>query len=240
MRLYYSILILITSLLTTHFAQAAVLNFGITDSLPYSSVDGSGIADRIIKEALRREGIDAKFTIMPSERSLTNANEGIIDGEYIRIEGLQNTYTNLIMVPESVCNYDFTAFSRDPGIKINGWKSLAPYNVAFITGWKILEKNVEFSKSLTKVKNAQILFDLLANDRVDIVLIEKEQGELLIKQQRLQNMHALQPPLATRKMYLYLNKKHSALAPGIAQQLLKMKRDGSIARITAEVLGKAR
>lgn len=219
----------------TGTSYAAVLRLGVTDSPPFSTPDGSGLADRIVKEALKREGIEVKTVILPSERSLINANEGVVDGDYIRIEGIQNTYKNLIMVPESVCDYEFTAFTKKPGVKLTSWADLSRYHVAFITGWKLFENNVNSAKSLTKVKNADALFELLANDRADIVLIERKQGEMLVRKHRIERARAVNPPLAVRKMYLYLHSKHSALVPGIARQLLGLKQGGFVGRMLEDV-----
>ena len=228
-------LMLFIVLALTVTGHAAVLQFGVTDSPPFSTPDGRGLADRIVKEALKRHGIEVKTVILPSERSLINANEGVVDGDYIRTEGVQHTYKNLIMVPESVCDYEFTAFTKKPGVKLTSWADLSRYQVAFITGWKIFENNVKSTKSLTKVKNADALFELLANDRTDVVLIERKQGEMLVRKHRLENVRAINPPLAVRKMYLYLNSKHSALAPGIARQLLSLKQGGFIDRTLEDV-----
>ena len=230
-----AILMLFIMLAMTVTGHAAVLQLGATDSPPFSTPDNKGLADLIVKEALKRDGIEVKTVILPSERSLISANEGVIDGDYIRIDGVQHTYQNLIMVPESVCDYEFTAFTKKTGVKLTSWADLSRYHVAFITGWKILENNVRSPKKLTKVKNADALFELLANDRADVVLIEKKQGEMLVRKHRIERARAVSPPLAVRKMYLYLNRKHSALVPGIARQLLVLKQGDFISRTYEQV-----
>ena len=70
--------------------------------------------------------------------------------------------------------YDFVVFARG-GIEFipGDWSSLEPYDVAIINGWKILEKNVLATRSLTKVRDPQQLFDLLSQGRVDVVVYER-------------------------------------------------------------------
>ena len=53
----------------------------------------------------------------------------------------------------------------------------------------------------------------------------------------LQSIRVLEPPLATKEMFLYLNRKHLALIPKMAEQLRIMKQDGSYDRIRQETLG---
>jgi polar amino acid transport system substrate-binding protein len=48
--------------------------------------------------------------------------------------------------------------------------------------------------------------------------------------------HALEPPIAVREMYLYLNKKHAALIPRISAALAQMKEDGEYQRIYSQTL----
>lgn len=219
--------------------HGATLELSTSDAPPYSTPGGSGLADRIVLEAFRRTGVTIKLVAAPSERSLVNANLGIVDGEYLRIAGIEKMYPNLVMVPESICENEFTAFARDPAIKLKGWESLGPYSVGFITGWKLLEENVAKVKSLTKVKDDESLFDLLANGRVDIAIFDRRRGEAYLKHSRERGVRPLTPPLARRPMYLYLNRKHAALVPILAGALSQMKRDGSIRRIMISALGTA-
>lgn len=215
------------------------LELSTSDAPPYSTPAGSGLADRTVMEAFRRIGVSTKILTAPSERSLVNANLGIVDGEYLRIAGIEKMYPNLVMVPEPVCENEFTAFARDPAIKLRGWESLGPYSVGFITGWKLLEENVTKVRSLTKVKDDKALFDLLTNDRVDIVIFDRRRGEAHLKHSRERGVRPLTPPLARRPMYLYVNRKHSALVSPLAEALRQMKRDGASSRIMTSVLGVA-
>ncbi|SNB46835.1 polar amino acid transport system substrate-binding protein [Geobacter sp. DSM 9736] len=201
------------------------------NTYPRSTPDGKGFQDLIIKEMFRRIGHKAKIVHVPSERALANANEGIDDGDFVRIAGLDKKYPNLVMVPEKVSEFEFAAFSRNPSIRISGWESLKPYNVGIITGWKILETNVSGTRSLTKVKDDKALFDLLVNDRADIVVFDRLQGAAFIKRERLAGIKPLEPLLARRDMYLYLNRRHADLVPRLAAALREMKQDGTWQRI---------
>ena len=215
--------------------QALVIN--TTGKRPLNTPEQSGFLDLVVAEAFRRSGLVLKTIQLPAERGLINANLGIDDGEMSRIAGLEKNYPNLVRVPEKIMDWEFYAFSSQNVNLSNGWQDLAGYSVAFINGWKILENNVPASAEITKVKNPEQLFELLIKQRSQIVIYERWAGLRYIKQSQLQSIKPLQPALAKRNMYMYLNKKHQALVPKLAEALKAMKQDGTYDRFTTEILG---
>jgi polar amino acid transport system substrate-binding protein len=239
MRKLTVILIMTIGLLCRAAADQAQQPLILTTSMtsPLSKDDQTGFYDQIIIEAFRRIDQPVQIRHLPTERSITNANLGISDGEFPRISGLDSLYLNLIIVPEKIVDFEFVAFTWRPDIQIKDWTSCKPYNVAIVRGWKILEANLSDVKSLEKVKNQEILFTLLENHRTDIVVYSRFEGHEMINKLGLQSVRALEPPLATREMYLYLNKKHLPLIPAITKQLRSMKHDGTYDRILQKTLG---
>jgi polar amino acid transport system substrate-binding protein len=212
-------------------SQAAPLAINTFGAPPLSNADRTGFHDLLTIEAFSRLGIEITIPRLPAERALINADRGIDDGDLPRIAGLDAIYPNLIMVPESIMDYEFVTFSRHRRFSTTGWESLKPYNVAIITGWKILEKNVVGVRSLTKVKNQNQMFSLLKLDRADLVIYEKWQGLQTAKAMGIADIRILYPPLAKRKMFMYLHKKHADLVLKVAAALKQMKFDGTYQRI---------
>jgi polar amino acid transport system substrate-binding protein len=198
---------------------------------PRTRPDETGFQDLIIKEAFRRIQVRVRIVHLPSERALVNANEGIDDGNFVRRAGIEKQYPNLVVVPEKITDFEFAVFTKDPSARINDWADLKPYNVGIITGWKILEENIVGTRSLAKVKDTEALFQMLIHDRVDLMVCDRLQGEWLIQQQGLLGVITVEPMLAKRDMFLYLNRAHAALVPKLAKALQDMKRDGSFERI---------
>jgi polar amino acid transport system substrate-binding protein len=219
----------------SHAQQPLVITTSMAP--PLSKDDHTGFYDQILIEAFRRAGQTIQITHLPTERSITNANLGITDGEFPRISGLDRLYPNLLQVPDKIDDFKFTAFTWRDDIQLKDWASCKPYNVAIVRGWKILEDNLADAKSLVRVKNQKILFSLLGKHRTDIVVYSRFEGQEMIKRLGLQSIRVLEPPLATRGMFLYLNKKHLQLIPAIAKQLRSMKRDGTYDRILKKTLG---
>lgn len=212
------------------------ITIATSDGIPLSNQEGTGFHDQVVREACRRIGLSLNIEHLPAERSLINANEGIEDGVYVRVEGLDATYANLRRVPEKISDYEFVAFGRNKDMRISGWDSLADYHVAIVTGWKILEKNIVASRSLTKVKDAGLLFRTLVDDKVDLVVYNRLDGYGQLKEMQLQGIYALQAPLAIREMFLYLHKSREGLIPQLSEALQAMKEDGTYDRIKTSAL----
>lgn len=183
------------------------------------------------QEAFRRIGHELKLVSLPSERSLFAANLGEVDGEGLRVAGLGSQYPNLVQVPERYIGISFVAFARDKSIRLDqGWDSLKPYSVAFITGWKMFEANTAGARAITRVDRPEQLFRMLEGERVDLALYTRTDGVALARSLGIAAI-PLTPPLKEADMYLYLHKRHEALVPRLAQALREMKADGSYQRI---------
>lgn len=212
------------------------LNLNTFAGPPLSNQDHTGLYDLLITEGFRR--IDIKVTIshLPAERSIRNANTGLDDGDFVRISGLNKIYTNLIQIPEKIADYKFTAFSKRADINYRSWSDLRPYQVGIVRGWKILEENLKDVEYLFKIKNQHLLFSMLNKDRLDLIIYSKFEGYWIKNKFGYSSNKALEPPLATREMFLYLNIKHSHLVPRIDRAFKGMKSDGTFNQIMSKAL----
>lgn len=217
-------------------AKADVFALNSGHGPPLATDNQDGFVDTLEREIFRRLGHDVVIHRVPAERSLLNVDTGIDDGNGPRIAGLSRMYPNIRQVPESIMTYDFVAFTRDADFVPTNWDSLKPYDTAIITGWKILEKNVVGTRSLTKVRSPEQLFALLMQGRVDVVIFEKWEGLHLIRELGLEGVRMLDPPLAQRDMYLYVNKQHEALLAPMADTLRQIKADGTYQAVFDDVL----
>lgn len=216
---------------------AAPLVLGTFAGPPLSNGNGTGFYDLLLAEAFNRIGQSIEIVNLPAERSLINANAGITDGDFVRIAGLTGLYPNLVMVPEKIVDFEFVAFSKKVRGRTTSWDFLQPYDVAIVRGWKILEENVVATRSLLRTDDQFQLFTLLANDRTDIVIYSRFEGYAISNSLGGTDIKALEPPLAVREMYLYLNRKNQGLVRPLALALGEMKRDGSYQAIRIKTLG---
>ena len=213
-----------------------IIELNTTGKPPLNTPDQTGFMDEVAKEAFRRIGITLKTVQLPAERGLISANEGIEDGEMSRIAGLEHTYHNLIQVPEEIMGWEFVIFSKQSTPISPGWNGLKPYSVAFLNGWKILERNVPQDSDTIKVNTPEQLFTMLKKNRTDLIIYERWCGLLYAKKLDLNDIKVNTPPLAVRKMYIYLNKTHIALIPKLAASLRQLKTDGTYKKLYVNIL----
>ncbi len=193
------------------------------------------VLQELSSEAFRRIGVDFKLVSLPSERSLQAADAGEVDGEGLRVAGLNSQYPNLLQVPERYIRVSFVAFKhKDKAHAVDhGWEGLRSYSVAFITGWKMFENNTTSARLVTKVNKPEQMFRMVDSGRVDLALYTHADGVALARNLGLDSIVPLSPALKDVDMYLYLNKRHERLIPKLAQALRAMKADGTYERILA-------
>lgn len=228
-------LILVILLATPLYAgQLLVLN--TADQPPLSTQGQSGFSDRVIREACKRLGIEVQIVSLSSARSLSNVEQAIDDGNFLRIQGMEKKFPHMLRVPESIIDVKFVIFSRYRELKTPAWESLKPYHVGYIRGWQIAEDKIKDVKQVTVVENRTSLFKVLDSNRIELAFAELYGGYYTIHTLGLKDLAIAQPPLATKEMFLYLNKKHEKLVPRLAATLKEMKRDGSYDAIFQQTL----
>lgn len=190
----------------------------------------------LAQEALRRIGVEFKLVSLPSERSLVAANAGEVDGEGLRVAGLEEQYGNLVRVPERFVRTSFVAFARTSSINLErGWDSISPYRVAFINGWKMFEANASGARVVHKVDKPEQMFQMLEHGHVDLALYTRADGVFLARKLGLASVAPLAPTLKDVDLFLYLHRRHEALVPRLARALKDMKADGTYQRLTTAV-----
>ncbi|MBF0268368.1 MAG: transporter substrate-binding domain-containing protein [Alphaproteobacteria bacterium] len=224
--------------LTLGFANAALAQARLTLSTgmaePWTTADRKGFTDILIPKLFKRLNIDAELVVnKASGRAITLADDGVDDGIAARVEGLEAKFSNLVRVQEPIFINDFVACGLSGAPKTASWDSIAPYRVSYIIGWQIFDKNLKPARELLLAKDAEQLFALLKAEKVDLALHERWQALWQARQSGLK-LVVSEPPLARVPMFIYLNRKHAALAPELARELAAMKADGSYQAIARE------
>ncbi|HEX7971713.1 MAG TPA: transporter substrate-binding domain-containing protein, partial [Thiobacillus sp.] len=151
-------------------------------------------------------------------------------GDLVRIAGLEARYPNLVRVPEKLLDWEFAAFGKDAALPAR-WETLRTRSVGYIRGWKLYEQQLAGAPHVVTAEDSAQLFRQLQHDRIEIALYARWQGLSLIQREGLKGVHVLEPPLATREMFIYLNKRHAALAPRLAEALRAIKAEGLYDRL---------
>jgi polar amino acid transport system substrate-binding protein len=191
-----------------------------------SSPGRPGFAEEVARDAFERVGHALEVVTLPIERALVNANAGIEDGDLYRAAGFEKDYPNLVQVPHPLIEQEFVAFALRSDIAVRGWSDLAPYNVAYITGQKIIERHLQGSGKALSVRDSEQLFALLASGRIDLAINNRWVG-LAVAQRAGIPVRVLEPPLLRVPMFMYLHRKHEALVQPLAAALAAARRDGT-------------
>ncbi len=233
------LIIVFTTLLLSQTAQAErVLKFAADTDIYLLDA----ISVPILKLAYARLGIKIhSLNNVPLERSLVFANDGTIDGEVQRIDGISEQYPKLIKVTESFHSMQASIFTKKHHFEVNGWESIKGYSVGIIRGMKYAEQNTLGFKRILANQTEQ-LFDLLVYDRVDICIANRSTAQLFLSRmakrgnKKYQGIIELSPQVQFIPLYHYLHKRHAALVPKITLILQEMKASGLIEEIKQKAI----
>ena len=181
-------------------------------------------AKKIISQAFSDIGINTHSINLPPARGLEMANSGEIDGDYVRFKSIAEMYNNLVRVPSAIETTEVVAFTTRDDIELaDGIASLQHYQVGYLFGWKHIElfaSDVQFAHAITK---PETLFTMLSQQRFDLVIFTKRQGEKIINDLNLHNIRQIKTVLDEQDLYLLLNKQHQYLVPQLTQAINRVK-----------------
>ncbi len=203
-------------------------NLQAQEKLVVSAIPNTPLTDlstQIISEAYRRIGIKIKVKGFPGERALIQSNNGLVDGELIRIEGIEKSYPNLIMIPVSVISFQGVVFSKKFNFPVKGWSSLKPYRIGIINGSKFAEAGTKGMRTNAVTRFFQLV-KMLNLGRIDVFVDSRLNGLLAFQQANIKNFMILEPPLVELPLFHYVHKKHKAIVPRITDVFEKMQEEG--------------
>lgn len=200
----------------------------------------SALCNGLITEAFGRLGRTVQVRALPAERAIQLANAGVADAECLRIRGIERLYPNLVQVPIPLLEVQFVAFANAKR-KLSlaaGWRSLQPYHVGAVYGWKLIEMRVKEvnPRSFVRVDSAEALFRMLDLQRIDVAALNRLDGELQLRRLGIEGIQAIEPPLAQVPLYFSMHLRHRALVPDLQRVLQDMRQDGTWQRIYDDVL----
>jgi len=200
----------------------------------------SDLYNMVLKEADKRlPDISISFEVLPAERSLILLNQGINDGECCRIPSVVvNEYKNLVAIDVSFFSARFSAFSKNIKTSVNSFEDLKPFSVGTVAGWKIAVIKLEEIRpaEVHILTTPEQLFQMLDQDRLDYGVVGYLSGLESISRFKLSTIHAIEPPLIEKPLYLMLHNKHKNLTPVFNQVLNEMQNDGTISRLYNELI----
>lgn len=218
-------LIVTLILVTPAYAQPPSLTFGMTKG------DASSIPLAVLKAAYKKLGVRVIEKPLPAKRSLAEADLGLTDGEVNRIAAIEGKHPNLIRIKVPVDSFDVVVITLGSDIKIDSLDDLYTLKVGIRSGIQFAERAVKKMPYVTRIKDWDILFDMLAMKRLDAIIATPhtwEEQSTRLGQIDL-NMHT--PPLKSINLYHYLHKRHLDIVPSITSVLEEMQSSSEIEQI---------
>jgi len=97
---------------STSVSSKPVLVFASSGQAPLHGSKEDGFLEALTREALKRIGYELEIKIFPTARSIHNLNNGLVDGDMSRVGGLEDSYPNIIHVPEKLYESIFYIYSK--------------------------------------------------------------------------------------------------------------------------------
>ena len=197
---------------------------GINESM------NSEISYLVLKEAYETIGFKLIWRANDSKRSLKESNDGQVDGELFRIEGVQRKYQNLLKIPTAVNELQATAFSHNKDLKVSGWSSLDKLRVGVQRGLHFSEMGAKNLK-VTQYDSNEDLFNALDSKSIDVAVASRVNGIDTITKNNYLDIFEIKPYVQTYELFHFLNKKNEQFVFKINKVLLAMKAKGRIKEI---------
>ena len=185
------------------------------------------MSKKILEVAYAKIGIKPEFIYMQSNTSLLKVESGEVDGDVSRVKQVSAKFPNIIQVPVHINHIQAVVFGKSNTPHIKEWKDLEPYKFIIIKGAKFIEYATEdFNKTIGyDYKQA---FKDLNNDKVELVVVPKKTGLIIIKELGLTNINIVSPVLEEHDMYHVLHKRNIDLVEKLVPVLEEMKQSGEI------------
>jgi len=242
-RLINRIISIFFSLLAVFFLKLPVFaqNLPVNESeLPAVKVamsdDHSIVMERLIYTALRRSGYQMVATITGMRTAVADVNYGDAVILPTQTDGWDRVYPNLIKVPVSIDNVEYTAYSRSgESYYFSNWSDLSGLRIGYRWQNEYIANNISRARarSLVTVTDFPQLWASLLNGDTDVVLLP-----------RLSHFEYRYPPgvkragiIERQPVYTYVNSGYRHLVPLLEKAYTEMLNEGIMDSIRSSLDG---
>lgn len=187
----------------------------------------SDLAREIIEiytEAYRRIGFEVEFQTYPDIRSLVLVDNGVVAGDFGRVAGVLDNYTNLRRVNISLLGVYIHVYYSDSLFVPNSWESLTGkgYKIGYRSGVNLVTRRLE-NENLIAVNSVESGFSMLKSGRLDyFVDLQSAVNESSVYTQVTENSIKKSPLLEEIMIYHLLNKKYERIIPALEKSILEV------------------
>jgi len=196
--------------------------------------DQSGLspaARALLRQALASLGREVHFEPLPLRRSLPMIEQGLLDGETMRIRAVAEQYPSLLLVPVPLATMEVRGYVRRGEPAPADLGSLAAWRVGHPRGVIALEMLLADAPHRVEATTRQDLLRLLRLGVIDLALFASTVGEPDIDAGQTDGLTRLPAPLHSIPLYALLHARHQTLLPRLTLALQQMEASGESARL---------
>lgn len=207
-------------------------------TLGYGDNTMSAASLKVLQTAYARIGVTVDGRLMPSARSLEQANRGMTDGEVMRIAAVSEESPDLIRIDVPVNTVEGILLTCRAYLEQVSLDKARELRVGIRIGNRYAEMLTKGFPHVTRLPHMDNLLDLLLAGRLDAVLVDRYWAMTRMEQPEGEALLINDPPLAVIPLYHYLHRRRADLVPAITAELQAMRDSGEIDRILNEFKGR--
>lgn len=186
----------------------------------------------ILPQIYQNIGIDINVIPLPGQRAQFEANVGKKDGEIMRIWTYGNENSKSIRVPTPYYYLETMAFIlKDSQISIQQKDDLAKYRLAKVRGVKHTNNITVGFTDVYDMNSTENMFKMLNQGKVDVVLTNTLDGNLVLKRLGFENIVPIEKPLAVLPLYHYIYEDHDVLVPLVDKEIIRLIKNGQLEKL---------
>lgn len=179
-----------------------------------------------LKHAYDMLGHKLTFTTYPSKRALKHSNAGVVDGEMLRVKGVERAYPNLIPIPVTICAVELVLLANE-SVELSTLEEIKNYHLGITMGY-VHQENFAKTHNLdvTRVAHNDLLVELLYLKRVDLIFLTRPEAEAIVNKDK--RFKVIEYHKEQIDLIHYLHKKHQNLVPLVTETLKHLESAGKL------------
>lgn len=214
-------------------AEIPVVTFALSNENETKTLQ---ISKLFLNEIAKRMNVRAQIIQLPSNRMTWMLQHNQIHAEVYRVKSYKNISPNAIMVKESIATLPHYAYTTNPNIIVNGWKSLLPYSQVIVRGYEYSRENLK-NHNVHVVNDIIGAFNFVKAKRADMIICAGLLGDQILHMNEFKNsgIVKLKTPVEYLDLHTFFGSQYPALALKYEKALKDLKHEGFINKLTKQM-----
>ena len=235
--------------ISLHFVGGAVAHDRV-ESLRFVSAMSEGnfttrFQVKVMKEAMRRNGLDCTLTFADPAHSVDMMRQGVVDGELLRRDEFNDAgrLQEYVKIDAPIMSLEWFAYIRSGNVLPGSWEDLIALGgpVGFRNGCTFSEVNVRSrlpERLVRSFDEHEQGFEALKNgDIAAYIMYDRYHAKEIMESKRFMHSVFLRSDVLGRAlMTSYLHARHKELAPTLAKTIRQMESEGLCEKYLAEIM----